>query len=38
MQDEKVFFLSVQELAAYVADYDGAPELNLGKEWWLARP
>lgn len=35
MQDEKVFFLSTQELAAYVADYDGAPELNLGKEWWL---
>lgn len=38
MQDEKVFFLSVQELAAYVADYDGAPELNLGKEWWLRTP
>jgi len=39
---DKVFFLSAQELADYVGDFDGAPGLITGKhalatpdQWWL---
>lgn len=42
--DDKMFFLSVRELADYVGSYDGAPGLTAttvdgsAGEWWLRSP
>ena len=41
--DDKMFFLSVRELADYVGNYDGAPGLSVPwydgtREWWLRSP
>lgn len=42
--DDKMFFLSVRELADYVGSYNGAPELTAttvdgsAGEWWLRSP
>ena len=44
LSNEKLFFLSVQELADYVGDYDGAPGLKAtfadgsAGVWWLRSP
>ena len=43
-ENDKVFFLSVRELADYVGSYDGAPVLSAtdtaqsGGYWWLRSP
>ena len=43
-ENDKVFFLSVRELADYVGNYDGAPGLRAtdtaqsGGYWWLRSP
>ncbi len=43
-ENDKVFFLSVRELADYVGDYDGAPGLSATDTaqsaglWWLRSP
>ena len=41
--DDKMFFLSVRELADYVGNYDGAPGLSVPwyddtRQWWLRSP
>ena len=41
--DDKMFFLSVRELADYVGNYDGAPGLSVPwydgtRRWWLRSP
>ena len=36
--NDKLFFLSVGELADYVANYTGAPPIQSDAKWWLRSP